>query len=157
MAGKVIFLTSFFALCTSSLIAGFEDPNEVQKWLPSKLHSKTSQVVNLLKTEQTESVRFDANTDFGFSVRGINPLQADCLQEISNQYAMQGVRPKVLDVAAGLGGMSWKTILAGGQVTAIGLQQKTAEQMRLHVVQKVKAISLENHLKKSIGLCVETL
>lgn len=114
MFSKVFVLTSFFALCSNALIAGFDDPEEVQKWLPSKLHRKTSQVVNLLKAEQTESVRFGANTDFGFSVRGINPLQADCLQEVSNQYAMQGVRPKVLDVAAGLGAMSWKAILAGG-------------------------------------------
>jgi hypothetical protein len=130
---------SLFVLFSNQVLASSE---EVQEWLPPALKSRSAEVSAMTAAETAEKIKCDdSSQDFGFSIPGHNRLQADCLSEIAKRYKAADYKREavqVLDVAAGLGNMSWKMALAGGFVSAIELQSKAAATMNLKVFRTLK-------------------
>ncbi len=66
-------------------------------------------------------------------------MEQVCLNEIRDQFQASGKRPRVADIGAGFGNMTWKLLAAGAAVDAFELQAPTAielhrrlQQMDLH-------------------------
>lgn len=142
MISKFFILTScaLFLCSQAPMAASFESNDDLKQWLPGNLHPHAYTIGQRVRAEQSQSANPSGEVDFGFSIRGINPLQHDVLKEISSKYTISGNVVKVGDFAAGLGAMTWKMILAGAHVTAVELQTETADKMRYNVAAQLKDI-----------------
>lgn len=142
MIHKLLVLTACsLALCSSSLSAAtVESIQDIKAWLPKTLHPHVQTIHQRVRNEEVQSVACGADTDYGFSIRGINPLQNDLLKEIAAKREATNTPPNAADLGSGLGAMTWKMILAGAHVTAVELQNGTANAMRFNVAEKLKNI-----------------
>jgi SAM-dependent methyltransferase len=111
--------------------------SEIRQWLPSHLHTSEDIIKSQIRQEKRSATMIDnpqERRDFGFSIEGLNPAMTQCLFKIKERFEMTEQRPAVLDAGAGIGNMTWKMITAGGHVTAVEKQMKTAVQLPSSIV-----------------------
>lgn len=120
-------------------------------WLPARLTNE--QEANIRKIIRAEESAFiipnpeNKNYRFGRSFT-IDIPQVMCLQEICKRYELDNnIRPKVADFGAGFGLMTWKIILAGGDVFAVEPQDPTRDILMKNAKQAVPFLNRGETLK----------
>lgn len=157
-------ISSFF-LCNASDKTEIDlDPKNhyVEYWVPKNIKDNNGQLEILIKqiTKEESFIAIENNETnkdlyFGFSFPRVNFAQALCLREVRDRYEKCKVRPKVADLGAGHGLMTWKQIVAGGNVFAIEHQDPTKEKMRTNVKKAIPFLSKGEKLS-SISRCNNT-
>ena len=129
-----------------------EDNYELKSWTPSRL---TEEQKNDIKREiekenhlYIQKNELDKDLDFGISFAGINPAQLECLREISKMYEQNETRPKCADFGAGHGYMTWKMIVAGGDVFAVEPQDPTRAVLIENVKKAIPFLKKEEKIEK---------
>ena len=150
---KVVF--SIFLSFLSGASA-MEEKYNISLWSPSRLTEEQRNKLkrnieeeNNLKIQKNET---DKNLDFGLSFAGVNPAQLECLREIGRRYEQNETRPKCGDFGAGHGYMTWKMIVAGGDVFAVEPQDPTKADL-IENVKKAVPFLKENEKIEKISRC----
>ena len=132
-----------FIIITFLLSSGVSFAFDTSEWLPKPPEEMAEKdwfrfIASLIRSENFErNIKNDgSDVDFGHSYNFLNPIKQTLLKDVHNYQRTFGVRPKVADIGAGLGKMSWKILLAGGQVDAFDIQVPTAKEM----VKRLKAM-----------------
>lgn len=129
-------LTLFFV----SPLSATQTVGDIQEWTPPRLNHKAPNILEFVMSERPTVIQKnqeDTNNDYGFSFPGVTPIHKLCLTEICQRYTANGVRPRVLDLGAGHGFMTWKMLVAGGYVIALEKQRPTLEALKTRVKEQV--------------------
>jgi SAM-dependent methyltransferase len=109
-------------------------PNQysVETWLnPRAPHELIQNTTSQIASETRERLfkDFGSTIDYGYSFPGLNEMGQVCLEDIRDQFQASGKRPRVADIGAGFGNMTWKLLAAGAAVDAFELQAPTAKEL----------------------------
>ncbi len=130
----IVLLPSFLVCLTTKNYAATKNGYEATQWLASGIDPEiVGKVEKKIDSEILEPLlRRDSPSPvgLGFSFPGLNEIRQLCLKEVRQLYGNHGERPRVADLGAGLGNMTWKLLAAGGRVDAFEIQE--------FVVQKLK-------------------
>jgi hypothetical protein len=108
---------------------------QLKKWVPAKFHDHAS--LEKIKDQNEpcslllplKPLAGAVQQDHGSCYNFLTPLEQMMLEEIRAQNtANRGQRPLIADLGAGMGYMSWKMIVAGGQCYAVELDRERAKQ-----------------------------
>src|SRR5262245_51047394 len=122
---KFVFYLSIYILSVSASLAN-QSIEDVKKWAPAHIQANEhlAGLRDLCNMEAIAPIKHDdtsGGTDFGCNFPHISSIHRECLSEIKKRYDESGTPVSVADLAAGMGCMTWKMIVAGGFVRAVEL------------------------------------
>lgn len=142
-------ITSVLTIISSN-VQSMDSLDSEHSWLPNRLQSKETEIRILIKAEKPASIIQtvkNENIKLGRSFV-IDDAQRLCLKTISDLYdGANERRPIVADIAAGHGYMTWKMIVAGGNVTAVEPQDPTREELIKNAKKSLPFLSPNEKLK----------
>lgn len=112
---------------------------DISQWLdflaPTAL---VAAVMAQINSERRERIYNNKDPiDLGYSFPGLNENRQDLLVEVRKHKELLGRRPKIADIGAGFGSMSWKLMAAGAEVDAFELHKPAATEIK----ERIKAMS----------------
>jgi len=130
-----------------------DEVEQFKQWVPLRLHTQETliKIANIIQEEKFTKIQNtpEDRRDYGYSFPRVNATQRDYLQSIKEMYESSHERPKTIDVGAGHGFMTWKTLLAGGRCDAVE-QQNPTYQALMKNVSKAKEFLAEGETVKAL-------
>lgn len=99
----------------------------VEKWLD---FWATSELIKEIQDRLTSEKRESISDNYGCSFPNLTNIQQSCLEEIRYFYDLNGKAPRVADLGAGFGNMTWKLLAAGAEVDAFEIQDSAAKEIK---------------------------
>lgn len=104
---------------------------QVAEWLsPEASQTLINIVTTKVQLEEKEYLATFAKVDFGVSYAGLNTLRQSILKEVRSFSQTHHKRPKVADLGAGLGNMTWKLLAAGADVDVFEHQPELTNEIK---------------------------
>src|SRR3990167_1957098 len=98
-----------------------DDLAQCMEWLPTTFSPDIKQtIIDRVAAEEKELLSKTAHSEsepsYGYSFPGLNEIRKAFLVAIQEQYRITKKRPRIADIGAGFGNMTWKALVAGADV-----------------------------------------